>query len=415
MDCNEYDEAILQDYYLKKKTVKTIVEEHDIDVPNRIFEKFPLYKHEDLVCECCGSELVSKFASRDNSIAPLVLQRDIFEKEPVKVESRALSTYQYNRHYLHLQNHNKSYLTKEEYVINFPFCQSCGHEPSLRCQCEKCTDFKDRNYRLVVSEISEAIFPSIEPIRLDDYSTKDVFIALYVLTYQVKEFDTGFVPKEIGPISKESLIKSALLTEDTSEDGISSCIQMVSNTEFTFSPEKVSYVLNLAFEGNTQELLAELKNKALRIASSTDGQIELIEIWSELALEEALTVLKHYCSVFSLPYRPGETIISTVKRCLNRYGLAQTARYIYNSTKNAHTYALENEISGVRAFNSINGGINFWMDDERCRSWHAPPFSRGNEVLLEPSYTIVFTHSFLQNHGVDYFTLPINLKSFSSE
>ena len=49
MDCNEYDEAILQDYYLKKKTVKTIVEEHDIDVPNRIFEKFPLYKHEDLV------------------------------------------------------------------------------------------------------------------------------------------------------------------------------------------------------------------------------------------------------------------------------------------------------------------------------------------------------------------------------
>jgi len=415
MHCNEQDDALLQDYYLEKKAVKTIVEEYDIDAPNRIFEKFPTYKHKDLVCECCGSKLVSKFASRDSSSVPLVIQSDIFEKEPVQIDSRALSTYQYNGHFLHLQNHHKSYSTEEQYVIGFPFCQSCGHEPSLKCQCEKCTDFKERNYKLVLSKVSGTISPPSDPIRLEDYSTKDVFIALYILTYQVTELDIGFVPKEIGPISKEDLLKSALLTQDTSEDSLGNCIQMVSNAQFMFSPEKIPYVLNLVFDGNAQELLAELKNRALRIAGSADGQIELIEIWSELALKEALNVLKHYCSVFSLPYRPGETTVSTIKRCLNRFGLAQTARYIYNSTKNAHTYALENDISGTRAFNSINGSINFWMDDERCRSWHAPPFSRGSDVLVEPNYTIVFTHSFLQNHGIDYFTLPINLKSFSSQ
>lgn len=242
MECNDHNDALLQDYYIEKKTVKSIVKDHDIDVPNRIFEKFPVYQHKNLACECCDSGLVSKFGSRDNSTVPLVVQSDIFEKEPVEVDSKALSTHHYNGHFLHLQNHYKSYLTEEQYVIGFPFCQSCGHEPSLKCLCDKCTDFKERNYRLVLSRVSKTICPSSEPLSLDDYSTKDVFIALYILTYQIKELDIGFVPKEVGPISKESLLKSALLTEDTSEEGIGSCIQMVSNTEFTFSPEKIPYI-----------------------------------------------------------------------------------------------------------------------------------------------------------------------------
>lgn len=413
MACNGLNSNLLNDYYIERKTVKSIVSEHDLEVPNRIFERFPVYQHKDMICECCGNKLVSNFASRDSSTAPLVVHNDLYEKEPIEVDNRALSTHLYRGRFLHLENSSMAYLTDEQYAIGFPYCQSCGHEPSLKCQCDNCIDIKERNSALIQSRVSQAFDSRKEPLLPDDYSTKDIFIALYLLTYQIEDLDKGFVPKAIGPVSKDHLLKSALLTEDTSEEAISSCIQMVSNFEFIFSPEKIPYTLNVNFEGDKLELLAALKKRALKTATTMDGQIELVEIWSELALQEALNVLKHYCTVFSLPYRPGETIVSTVKRCLNKYGLAQSARYIYNSTKNAHTYALEKGISGPQAFNSINGSINFWMDNEKCRNWHAPPFSRGREVLEEPQHTIVFTHSFLENYGVDFFTLPINLKSFS--
>ena len=408
---NTESSQLLHEYYIERKTVKSIVSEYDLEVSSRIFEKFPVYQHNNSFCECCGSKLISDFASRDNSISSLVTHYDIYDKQPVEVVSSDSCFYGFSGSFMRLPFPDEVYLTDEQYVINFPYCPSCRHEPRLNCQCENCVDYKELNYTKILSIVTGEKNVNNVPLQLDDYSTKDIFVALYLLTYEIKELDTGFVLRAIGSVSEEQQLQSKLLVQATSEKAMSCCIQMLSNVEYSFSPEKRPYVINTNF-GDKHELLAKLKKLAIRVASTVDGQIEMVELWSELALQEALYVLKHYCATYSLPYRPGETTVSTIKRCLTKYGLAQTARYIYNSTKNARTYALEKGISSAQAFNSINGSINFWMDDEKCRNWNAPPFSRGKEVLEEPRHIIVFTHSFLETYGIDYFTQPINLKSF---
>lgn len=413
MEFNKEISNLLNDYYVKRKTVKVLVEEYDLDKPNRIYEQFPKYLHQGMLCECCGETLISDFASRDHSTLNKTFHQNIYEKEPLEVENTSLRVNQYHGRFLNLEDTNNCSFTKEGFVVCFPNCPSCGHKPSLKCKCDMCLAFRERNKQIAVTKVLNSLQDVNNPIDVDDYSSKDIFIVLYLLTYFIEDIEAGFEPKNIGPISKEQLLRTSLLALDLREESLSKSVSMVSNMEFMFLPEKIQYLLNTNESFQKADLLAVLKRKALKAASTMEGQIELVELWSELALEEALGVLKHYCVVYKIQYRPGETILSTIKRCLNKYGLAQTARYIFNSAKNAHSYAAEKGISGAHVFNCINGSLNFWMDDEKCRTWNAPPFSRSKGILEEPKYTIVFSHSFLEAYGVDFFTHPTNLKSFT--
>jgi len=134
-------------------------------------------------------------------------------------------------------------------------------------------------------------------------------------------------------------------------------------------------------------------------------------MWESLAQKEATSVLEHYCGVHDVHCTPGEQIIAAVKRSLNRYGLAQTARYICNAVRRAANYASENGHNRYRAFTFIYGNLNFWIDDPRARTYNAPPFNRTEYLLSEPKSVTTFSRFFLERNGISYFSHPISMRS----
>ncbi len=190
-------------------------------------------------------------------------------------------------------------------------------------------------------------------------------------------------------------------------DSVLPAINMVSVNEYSVNYERIKFEVQ-----NVDELtksLTKLKLVALNQIRDELRVINVLEVWETFTLKEAISVLEHYCDVHDIHCTPGENTVSAIKRSLNRYGLAQTAKYIYQAVWRARKYATENNLNKFRAFNLIYGSLNFWIEDPRARTYNAPPFSRSENILSEPEEVSVFSRYFLEQNDINYFTDPVSI------
>ena len=155
------------------------------------------------------------------------------------------------------------------------------------------------------------------------------------------------------------------------------------------------------------DCVRDLKDRARGMYLKAATKTELVELWQSLALDESLNLLKHYCGVHGLYYRPGEKTTNAIKKSLRTYGLALTARYIYSSVWFSKKQANEAGYSDLRAFNQVYGNLSFWVDDPRARTYTAHPFTRKDGVFSEPPIVSVFSEFFLEPHGINYLSSAV--------
>lgn len=398
------NDEILKDYYNEKLTVSSIVEKHSLGVTKSIFKTFPQYVHEGLECEYCASNLVSDFSKREERVTELTPLLNINEIKP-KLLEESFFPYQ-NRRISYSQSH---ILSGEGYTITVPYCPSCKHVPLKTCSCDHCYSTRKENQKVIAEECRES-YPQ-QPNDVASLEEVNITLLFQILLFlseansqEEKRIQiNGFTDRE-----QKSLIEAGLIYVDQSS--VVGTVKMRSTFEYEIDESSLYYIINSSAIP-TDNPVIEVKKVLQKKLLDEENYIDILELWFELTMDEALNVLNHYCDVYRMVCRPGEKTLSIIKKSLRKYGLAQTSRYIYNAVKRSQNYGLEQGLDRNRTFNLIYKNLCFWVDDDRAREWAAPPFNRDGGALSEPTKAIVFSHSFLDLYGIDYFKDPVSLIS----
>ncbi|UZE97623.1 hypothetical protein [Alkalimarinus alittae] len=397
---------IYKAYYLEKRSNSSIIEEFGLPVKQALFKCFPLYIHTKIKCEYCGAPFHSAFIRRSASQTTNNFFLDIASEKVCQIDPHDRFNNYYDCRFI--SSSNVVMTTNEGYLVDLPRCLHCEHKPSKSCTCDGCINQTTLNRSVVAEQLLSKCKNNFRS--KPDYSElncKELFLGLYCLTYGLIDNKDEVSLKRVDPKNRQAILNSGIFILDL--DSVKKSVHMLSTFEYSIDEEEILYKINGSEADSPDLVLVQLKQLSVQKLFDIQEALAVVDVWGELALQEALNLLMHYCEVFKLTYRPGEQTISSIKRSLNRYGLAQTARYIYNAVKRAHTYGLEKNFDRTRSFNLIYGNLNFWIDDERARTWNAPPFNRGEQVLTEPKSSIIFSHSFLEPHGLDFFCSPINV------
>mgnify|MGYP000459916675 CR=1 FL=1 len=404
-------QEIFNAFYIERRTNAAMIADYELPIQQSLHKCFPAYVHKDLTCEYCSRPLESQFVNKNEKATKPELIFNIRSKElsEVKQQTQLVSHY----HTPWLRSRSDVIKTDEGYLINIPTCHECNHKPIRGCSCNNCENEMKAKKEVVAEMLAANLQISSTPtVELEQLNTKDIYLMLYALTYCLNKdsehLDLSVFTKE----ERATLIERNLLIPVATS--IKSTIDMLSPFEYAHNENNILYQYNGLSDDSPNVVVQSLKKLAISKFLEPSSQFETIELWGELALLEALGCLQHYCEVYKLAYNPGQKTMSSIKRSLTRYGLAQTARYIYNAVKLSHSYGLEQGYDRKRTFNLIYGKLNFLIDDERVRTWNLKPFNRSESVLSEPLETIIFSHSFLEPHGIDFLTSPIIVKQLEN-
>jgi hypothetical protein len=411
--------AIADDYYINRLSNAKIIDKHGLDrqkshiSQERVFERLPVYKHKELRCCHCSAAMESKYVSKSADLVTDKLSsrfgnRDLQSRTLVRVEAGQYKGSRWNRR-------GTAYAVDGGHRVSIPSCILCGHQLGDKCECDSCVELKN-NRAPEAAEATLSELESLEPIDIDGLTCNGMLLLFKQLTEFIDDADAV----RSGPLStfgyltfEQKATLMLLRVAALSADSVLRAIKMVSVSEYYVDWDKIEFTIQSA--GSSIQLLARLKLVALNQVRNDLGAIKLLEAWESLAQKEAIGVLEHYCGVHDIYCTPGEHTIAALKRSLNRYGLAQTARYIYYAVRNARNYSSENGFDRHRAFTFIYGNLNFWIEDSRARTYNAPPFSRRENVLAEPEDVSIFSRFFLEQNGISYFTDPISMTSILSE
>jgi len=404
--------AIADDYYINRFTNAEIFEKHGLErrkpniVQERVFEHLPQYLHSGLQCEHCGGAMESSYLGKNAELAEEELlasdTKELQNIELVRVEGGTNKRSWWNRA-------GSAYLVEAGYRVSVPTCVRCEHELKSQCHCDSCASLKGQN-SVRAATIVYTELASLEKIITEELSCGHMLSLLKQLSELINDTSSADSLAVFERLNFES--KGVLMLLNVAEVSVESvlpAIRMVSRTEYSTDWESIVFTVNN--EDELAHTLSDLKLSALNLSSSQNGALDVLEMWESLAKEEALSVLEHYCGAHDVHCNPGEQTIAAVKRSLNRYGLAQTARYICNAVRRAASYAAENGHNRYRAFSFIYGNLNFWIDDPRARTYNAPPFNRTEYLLSEPKSVSAFSRFFLERNAISYFSDPISMRS----
>lgn len=406
--------AIADDYYINGLNNSAIFEKHCLQRQKqninqeRVYEHLPAYKHSTVSCTHCGGEIESSYLSKSSNLATNTLDIKTVGKEIEEIALVRIDNREGRR--FNLRNRGKAFLVDGGHKVSIPGCVLCGHRLQEQCQCNACIAFLNsritRAAALTLKELTE--IEPLKPIELTATELLSLFKQLSTFMENVTRLNskTAFAMLEFE--EKTTLMMLGLASP--SVDSIRSAVTMVSRKEYFIDWDSIDYevIKNVDLTGS----LSKLKIKARNLIRTDIGAISVLDLWESLAESEAIGVLQHYCDVHDICCTPGEQTRTAIKRSLTRYGLALTARYIYNAVWNARKYSSEKGFDRHRAFTFIYGNLNFWIEDPRAREYSAPPFSRTEQVLSEPSNVSIFAQYFMEPNSVNYFTDPVSLASY---
>ena len=409
---------IADDYYIKRLNNAEIFEKHKLKrtkpiiSQERVYEHLPIYKHKALRCFHCDVEMESKYVSKTADLIADVScvvgdlsNKGLQTKELVRVEAvHKKRGYRWSKP-------GTNYMVNGGHRVSMPICSLCGHKLEDNCVCDSCVKLKSiralKASALVLNELT-----SFESIDLDELS----FNALLKLLNQFSDFiddsikyDYRSAFKFMNFDQKVNLMFLGFATPIA--DSVLPAIKMVTLSEYTVDFDNIEFRIQNIDE--LTESLTKLKLLAMNQVRDDLRVINVLEVWETFTLKEATGVLEHYCDIHDIHCTPGENTVAAIKRSLKRYGLAQTARYIYHAVWNARKYSSENNFNRFRAFTFIYGSLNFWIEDPRARTYNAPAFTRKEDTLSEPEDVAIFSRFFLEQNDINYFTDPVSIASLN--
>ncbi|WP_299977105.1 hypothetical protein [uncultured Pseudoteredinibacter sp.] len=395
--------SILNSFYVDQDSIASIVEKYSYLKGSNLHKSFPLYKHDGLICEHCGDGLSSRFARKtavETGCDSLCfdLNSSVLEELGPK-DNGVINQYGWRRS--NAISQDVVLKTSEGYLVEEPYCVSCQHRPQKTCSCDGCRKIKAKNHSLVLEGLLRP--KACAQVEVEALNCREVFWALMAITYANKE--GGLSVDDSG---RRFLVDSGVYKVVASS--YSQAIVFTSINEYRVRENIFEYQYDPSVLGGKDEAASRLKARAFRMVQLEESRFEVLGLWMDLALYEALRVMEYYCNEYSIPYGAGEKTISSVRKSLRVYGLAQTARYICNAVRFANRCRIEKHLNGRQAFNRIYSSLNFWIDDDRARGYNAPPFVRRDGVLSEPKSVIVFSSSFLELNDIDYFKTPITMR-----
>ncbi len=404
--------SIADDYYINGLTNAKIFEKHGLErrksniVQERVFEHMPPYLHPTLRCEYCGEKMESFYLGKNVKLADEDLlirgSKELQNIDLVRVEDSQVKRSWRDRA-------GSAYLVETNYRVSSPVCTGCGHQLKSTCGCDSCDSAKNEN-SIRAAAIAYAELAALEKIDIDDLSCSQmlpIFQQLSDLIDKAVYTNSQATFEDLNFEPKVTLI--LLNVAEVSWESVLPAIRMISKTKYTIEWEKI--IFKIRDSNELVDVISNLKLRALDSINSQTGSLDTLEVWESLAQEEALNVLEHYCRAHDIHCSPSDQTIAAIKRSLNRYGLAQTARYVCKAVRRAASYASENNYNRYRAFTLIYGNLNFWIDDPRARNYNAPPFNRTENLLSEPISVSVFSRFFLERNEISYFSDPISMRS----
>lgn len=397
------------DYYVNKLNSSKMIERYPFLSSDKIYHGFPKYIHDSICCEFCHSKMESKFVSKSASLSGAEFIENVTALEVLEF-SEASVHYQSNYDGFRLASNGKAIKTKEGYLIDFPCC-SCGHSPAKNCDCEACIEVKKVNKYSALRLLSKEFMADIENVKsIRAMTAKEIFNVLCAITYyQNKDFISIY---EMNDASKKSLLSSGFFYVD--EISLEGALHMRSVCEYIVDRRKLKFLFKCSECQDLDEAVVLLKKTIYKNISDVDFKVDILDLWRELALAEAQDVLAHYSGLYGFKYDPTEQILSAITRSLSRYGLALTARYIYNSVKYNDHKGKERGLNRKHSFNLIGSSMSYWVDNPESKKYESKPFHRGHDVLIEPKSVIVFSHSFLETQGINYFSDPISMQTIQN-
>lgn len=401
---------IADDYYLNRLTNGQIFQKYHLQLTKsdvsqeRIFELLGFYTHKDLKCEYCDSEMRSDFLGKNSNLSTDEIVCQMQGTGLVKSDIREVE--QPSMYTNFSSNMGNAFLTDKGYKVSVPRCISCGHQPIAKCSCDYCEEVKKQSKLVAVDQVYEKL-SKLKKVEVKTLSTQQI-ISILIVINKIDHKTCSVQEEELSCDDKIAL--SALSLADPIKETFPQAVNMTSKYEYYVNWGAVGFRLNSI--NTCLQLKSELKQRAIEMMEESSGRVDILNTWEELTLEEALGVMEHYCLVYDMTFSPGKDTTAAVKRLLKRFGLAQTCRYILNSVRRAHNKAAEKGYAKYRAFNLIYGNLCFWLDDERARTYNAPPFGRDEKVLAEPESASFFMDFFLEDYEIRYFTDPVSINRF---
>lgn len=257
--------AIADDYYINRLSNAKIFEKHGLDrqkahiSQERVFERLPVYRHKELQCCHCSSEMVSKYVSKTtipliDELSNELCNKDLQISSLVRVETGQKIESRWSRHKV-------AYAVNGGHRVSLPICTLCGHQIGDKCECFSCIEIKNNR----ASEAAEVILSeleSLEPIHLDRLTYR----RLLSLFKQLPEFINNVIsPDFLPPLGylnfEQKATLMALNLAALTADSVLPAIKMVSINEYYVDWNKIQFTIKSA--DNSIHFLTKLKCIAL--------------------------------------------------------------------------------------------------------------------------------------------------------
>lgn len=341
---SEQIDTLMQRYYNGEST-KKLLDEYNISVrPAELYKLFPPKVYPDYTCSYCGSSLISN--------------------RPSKSAIKNYSQY----------TENKAQL----------YCPNCGHYPFvLECSCSKCLEQKHLIQMRQIEQIKITYSERRIPIDFADISFENKVFLGALCRALLKENLYEVAPHQDSNVI---LTPTAALTKNLYNNLIDERIITVSpqsplnafkidSKDFpnVFYIYKVTYLLNLSFPDNKQDLFEKILNPCYY---SSEHANEALELWKKIAVAECIEYLEYQLTKVGFQFASGDKTYKMFEILLNDFSVSQIYGIIWKAVADASKLYLEKRFNKNHAANTVIGACTRYAERAKDNGWNLTSYNR---------------------------------------
>lgn len=337
---SEEIETLMRRYY-NGEAVSKLIKEYNVSVhASELYKLFPPEVYQNYSCEYCGEFLVINRPSKTMKNFPKY-ERDLY-------------------------------------------CPICGHKPfQEQCRCENCLEEEQLLRIEQLEQIQEVYSRARTPIDFSSLSFENkVFLGalcralLRENLYEIAPYsDSEVVLTPTDDLRKK--MYSNLIHEQIIAVSPQSPLEAFAtdsgdfpNTFYTY---KVTYLLNLVFPSNKQDLFTEILNPNYYSADCAD---EALTLWKEIAVAECIEYLQYQLDKVNFEFTPGDKTYKTFEIILNDFSVSQVYGIIWRAVADASKLYLQKGISKKHAANSVIGACERYAERAKLNGWDLTQYNR---------------------------------------
>lgn len=168
------------------------------------------------------------------------------------------------------------------------------------------------------------------------------------------------------------------------------------------SPEAVEFATDgtasISFVMSTFDFALDQQDMSKLIHDFLDTEVlqnikhspELIELCTEIQLQECLAFLKVKLKEHQFDFSPGEKTQHTLRQCLESFSVAQTYNFLWRAARDAAAYYMRSYVSKRQAANTVVRSISRSLEQALANDWDVKAFSRNYDLPQSSLSHIVF-------------------------